>query len=40
MRMVTDLKYSTGQARVHGGIIASLADTVMSLAASTSWHIL
>ncbi|MGI6467924.1 MAG: PaaI family thioesterase [Syntrophomonadaceae bacterium] len=39
MRMVTDLKYSTGQARVHGGIIASLADTVMSLAASTCGHI-
>ncbi len=39
LRMVTDLRYTTKGERVHGGAIASIADTVMSLAASTCGHI-
>lgn len=39
MKMITDLKFSTQGDRVHGGAIASIADTVMSLAAATAGYL-
>lgn len=39
MTMITDLKFSTRGGRVHGGAIASIADTVMSLAAATAGYL-
>jgi uncharacterized protein (TIGR00369 family) len=36
MRMIPNPMFSTEGGRVHGGVIASLADTVMAAAASTN----
>jgi len=39
MKMIPDPIFSTGGGRVHGGLIAGLADTVMGVAAATTGQI-
>ncbi len=39
IKMVPSPQFSTGAGRVHGGVLAALADTVMGTAAATLGHV-